>query len=149
MNRDRRGGRRGGEGGHGSRGKMRWCRERGEKWASIFPLPLRSSLSVSSLFSLSCVWVLFCQCRLYLRPPLPPLSLLSYFLPFSSSPCLSNLSFFYSSQALALCQRKMKAIHCAGYGFSDMMLQAKSSGVPEHVLTTPTHRTSRSTFKQQ
>lgn len=98
-----------------------------------------------SLFSLGCFRIWFCQCCLCFCscPPLP--SLVFFQLPAFSS----SLSFsFIPSQALALCLLNKRESLCWLCFFQTWCFR-QTSGVPEHVLTTPTHRTSCSTFKQQ
>lgn len=149
---------------------MRWCRDRGVKIGeqrrgkrftstahSVFFFPLSPLVLCTchtetlSLFSLGCVWMLFCQYCLYLCPPLPPVSLvslLSYFLHFFSlSLSLDSLSALFLSGFGAL-SAKWKPVFVQALVFQTWCFR-KTSGVPEHVLTTPTHCTSDSTFKQR
>lgn len=152
---------------HGSRGKTRSCGE-GEwdsirrrkvidSWtkkiraASWFISLLLSSVPFIqrflSLFSLGYVWILFCQCCLclYLCPPLFPVSHVLFQLPaFSLSLSLLFLPGFGALSA----KWKRVSVQAVFFFFKTRCFR-QTSGVPEHVLTTPTHRTSHSTFMQR
>lgn len=86
--------------------------------------------------SLSCVWILFC---LHLCPPSPSVSLVLYQLP------AFFLLLSLPPRLLALCLRNESESLCR-LCFLRHVGSGKTSGVPEHVLTTPTHCTSHSTF---
>lgn len=126
--------------------KMYW--QKRKKGLSHSPLVLCTSHTGSS-FSLGCFWILFRLCRLHLCPPSPlrlPFILFHlhvFSLPFSL--CFS----FYSSQASTLCLLNESTSLCRRCVFFLTRCFRQTSGVPEHVLTTPTHHTSDSTFKWQ
>lgn len=161
-----------GRGGRGSRGKLRWGRERGVKTCIIgeqrrrkvinhfFPLLF---LSASLYLSYRNAVIIFPRLCLDFVLSVPSLSLslsslapcLSYLI---SASCLfffyflplSNLSLSFIPPRLWHSVSQMKASLCAGsVCFFQTWCFRQSSGVPEHVLTTPTHRTSHSTFKQR
>lgn len=152
-----------GEVGHESRGKMRWRRERGVRKnmhrrrenihcsfslsassPSFIALLLSSAPFIQKLYFPSAVsGFCFVSAVSISVLPCPPVSLVL----FPASPLSQiSLSFLFLSGVGAL-SAKWKRFSVQALFFQTWCFR-QTSGVPEHVLTTPTRRTSHSTFKQ-